>query len=168
MNVQVFSRNTILAGKEYGVSRTDWRVAPAGMLRLFHFVSVPEAREGVISPTADYPAAARCRPRAKGGDKKKPYSQEGVRRQPHGLTESGGTPENDPQPCGVAAGTRAPWARGGHFKGKIKSTILAGGSTAAMPPHGLPESGAPKKWSLLLGGKSAQKSRALWAKGDHF
>ena len=27
-----------------------------------------------------------------------------------------------------------------------------------------PESGVPKKWSLLLGGKSAQKSRAPWAK----
>ena len=49
------------------------RVAPAGILRYFppsprlrrtsHFVSVPEAREGV-SPTADYMAAAPCRHRA--------------------------------------------------------------------------------------------------------
>ena len=46
---------------------------------------------------------------------KVPYSQAGVRRKPHGLPESRGLPKNDPQPCGDAAGTRAPWARGGHF-----------------------------------------------------
>ena len=35
---------------------------------------------------------------------KVPYSQAGVRRKPHGLPESGGTPENDPKPCGVPQG----------------------------------------------------------------
>ena len=37
----------------------------------------------------------------------------------HGMTESGGPPENDPKPGGIAAGTRGPWPKGGHFWGRI-------------------------------------------------
>ena len=33
-----------------------------------------------------------------------PYSKFGVRRKPHGRTESGGTPENDPQPVENSTG----------------------------------------------------------------
>ena len=46
-------KNTALEGKEYGVSR---RVAPAGMLRHFHFVPVPEnarARNGTMPPVGE-------------------------------------------------------------------------------------------------------------------
>ena len=78
-------QNTWLAGAEHSCAFSNTRgealrcrarrgrVAPAGMLRYFHFVSVPgllrrakrrrEAREGA-SPTADHMAAAPCRHRA--------------------------------------------------------------------------------------------------------
>ena len=69
-----------------------------------------------------------------------PFSKEGVRRKPHGLTQSGAPgkcPDSPRSGGGTALGAD------GHFLRKSKSTFLEGGSTAK--PHGLTQSGAPGK-----------------------